>query len=606
MESNKICMACMKDMGNYEVCKYCGWIENTPPDKSWHLPPRTVLADRYLVGTVLGSGGFGILYRAWDRKLETPVAIKEYFPEGNCSRKASETKIHAFESENCIKQYKDGVQYFLSEARTMAKFRQHSNIVNTQDFFEENNTAYIVMEYLEGVTLRESLKAKGKMSFAEAVETIQPILKAVDALHHENILHRDISPDNIFCLSNGGLKLIDFGSACGIDKAGSENPFITFKPGYAPPEQCQNQPQDRYTDIYALGATLYRMVTGIAPKGTQDHSSDNLLTPPSYYSRDLTPEQEYVIIKAMDFIPTLRFQSIPELEDALLQCKKPTPAPKRIFFPKLSFWSYIVCIVSIAILSGIIWFIYQEVEDLKTVVEQPENTVLAPVEGNHFANEPPVITEPTIGDSLSQNLENNDTSSQSVTDTETPPLDEIPSATPEKEPSPITESTEEDSPKPSTQADSPKTEKVPVSPQIPEPPTVKATEPPKVPDLTHKPEQEAISLLSKLDLNYTKQSIYSDIPAGYVAKQDIEPGEEIQDNTSITFWVSLGELPRGYTIVPDIIGMSYGEAKEIIQEANLHLYGENNYYSPSTIITAQYPDPETIVKADSTVTWNFE
>ena len=308
----------MQDMGQYDMCAYCGWTEGTPAKELYHLAPRTVLMDRYEIGMAIGFGGFGVIYHAWDIQLGTQVAVKEYYPNGLVNRVPGQESVVVY-SGSRRDQFDYGKDRFLAEARTMAKFSQHANIVNVYDYFEANNTAYIVMEYMDGISLKDYLKKTGgKVTPSAALEIIHPVMEALKAIHAEGVVHRDISPDNIFILKSGQVKVLDFGAARLSVGDEEKTLSVVLKPGYAPPEQYRSKSrQGPFTDIYALGATLYRMLTGTAPEESVDRLVDDQIVLPSTINPEIDKKLENVILKAMAINATLRFQSIDELEKAL-------------------------------------------------------------------------------------------------------------------------------------------------------------------------------------------------------------------------------------------------------------------------------------------------
>lgn len=317
-EKRHICMNCMRDMGQYEMCAYCGWSEETPAKELYHLAPRTKLTERYEIGMAIGFGGFGVIYHAWDMQLEIQVAIKEYYPNGLVNRVPGQEKVVVY-SGNRRDQFDYGKERFLAEARTMAKFSSHANIVNVYDYFAANNTAYIVMEYLDGISLKDYLKTVGgKLPTATSLEIIRPVMEALKSIHAEGVVHRDISPDNIFILKTGQVKVLDFGAARLSIGDEEKTLSVVLKPGYAPPEQYRSKSkQGPFTDIYALGATLYRMLTGAVPEESVDRLVDDQLVLPSALNPEIDKKLENIILKAMAINATLRFQSVDELEKAL-------------------------------------------------------------------------------------------------------------------------------------------------------------------------------------------------------------------------------------------------------------------------------------------------
>lgn len=314
----------------YEVCPHCGYVDGSPPAEAYHLAPGEILNHKYIVGTAIDSGGFGIIYRAWDAQMEQVVAIKEYFPNGVVSRVPGQNDVIVYSGKN-REVFRKGVDRFLVEARNMAEFSQ-PDIVALYDYFEENNTAYIVMEYLDGVSFKEYLKERGgRIPSGEVVDITLHVLAALEEIHSHHIIHRDISPDNIFLCSNHRVKVIDFGAARFSSGEESSNFSTIVKPGYAPAEQYRTKSrQGPFTDLYALGACMYQAATGEKPQESLARAMHDDLRPP----KELNPEvPEYlsdIIMKAMAMDEDERFQSSEEFMKALKghQIAK-TPAKKK-------------------------------------------------------------------------------------------------------------------------------------------------------------------------------------------------------------------------------------------------------------------------------------
>ena len=327
----KRCFNCMKEYEEqYEVCPHCGYVDGSPPAEAYHLAPGEILNHKYIVGTAIDSGGFGIIYRAWDAQMEQVVAIKEYFPNGVVSRVPGQNDVIVYSGKN-REVFRKGVDRFLVEARNMAEFSQ-PDIVALYDYFEENNTAYIVMEYLDGVSFKEYLKERrGRIPSEEVVDITLHVLAALEEIHSHHIIHRDISPDNIFLCSNHRVKVIDFGAARFSSGEESSNFSTIVKPGYAPAEQYRTKSrQGPFTDLYALGACMYQAATGEKPQESLARAMHDDLRPP----KELNPEvPEYlsdIIMKAMAMDEYERFQSSEEFMKALKvhQIDK-TPAKKK-------------------------------------------------------------------------------------------------------------------------------------------------------------------------------------------------------------------------------------------------------------------------------------
>ncbi|MCR4640940.1 MAG: serine/threonine protein kinase [Lachnospiraceae bacterium] len=291
-------------------------------DKYPHaLPEGTVLAGQYIVESVLGEGGFGITYEAFDHKTKERVAVKEYFPDTMAARTGGTrvTPYSGARGEN----FEYGKECFLQEARTLAEFIGNENIVRIFSYFEENGTAYFAMEYVEGTGFDRYIAGHGgKLSFAEICRILFPVMDALNAVHEKGIIHRDISPDNIYITSDGGIRLLDFGAAryslgdrsCSLD--------VVLKPGYAPKEQYTRRGrQGPYTDIYALGATFYFSLTGKKPLSSIDRLEEDDLLRPSVLGADIGPAGEQALLQALELNAGDRYQSMTEFKQALIEAE---------------------------------------------------------------------------------------------------------------------------------------------------------------------------------------------------------------------------------------------------------------------------------------------
>ena len=275
------------------------------------LRKGTRLIGRYTIEGVLGQGGFGITYLGMDELHKKKVAIKEFFPQGivtrNIEYEDTVTVTLVGEKEN----YDKGKERFLKEAQTMAMFSKDKGIVKALDFFEINNTAYIVMEYLEGVTLKQYLRENERIDAEDLVELLVPLIEALDEIHSQGLIHRDISPDNIMVLPDGRIKLMDFGAARDYTEFGEKSLSIVLKPGYAPPEQYQTHGvQGPWTDIYALCATMYKCITGENPPDAIDRLVDDHLKKISAFGISVSPQIEKAIIKGMSVAAKDRYQNV--------------------------------------------------------------------------------------------------------------------------------------------------------------------------------------------------------------------------------------------------------------------------------------------------------
>lgn len=319
---NQLCFQCFKMKGSYGVCPHCGYEENTGAAQAYQLAPGTVLRGRYIIGVSIGFGGFGITYKAFDTVLSIVVAIKEFYPAGLVNRGEGEVKVGIFSGEK-EDEFKRQLNRFLEEARNMAIFSKEKDIINVFDYFEENQTAYIIMEYVDAPVLKECLKEKGRFRAEEAEGYIVAILDALSKVHSHGIIHKDVSPDNIFILGETSVKLFDFGAAKfqGTETERSED--VVVKAGYTPPEQYRSKnEQGAFMDIYAAGAVLYEMVTGEKPMEAPDRSVEDALKRPSEFGVEIEEQMERVILKALALEPKLRFQAAGQMKEAIISRKK--------------------------------------------------------------------------------------------------------------------------------------------------------------------------------------------------------------------------------------------------------------------------------------------
>ena len=282
------------------------------------LLPDTLLAKRFLIEGVLAEGGFGIIYRGRDLNLEMKVAIKEYYPFGFASRNHTYSEQVTTSSEEVLLTFEKGKEDFLKEARAMARFSVEPGIVSVRDFFTENNTAYIVMDYLDGVTLKTWLEENEPLSVTEALALMEPIMAALSRIHEEGLIHRDISPDNIMMLKDRRITLLDFGAARGTSLPEGKELTIMIKRGYAPEEQYRSKGnQGPWTDVYALCATLYKCITGVKPDEAIERVYQDELKNPSQLGVSIEKKQEDAIMKGLAIFQKDRFQTIDELRKAL-------------------------------------------------------------------------------------------------------------------------------------------------------------------------------------------------------------------------------------------------------------------------------------------------
>lgn len=275
------CVNCMELMQDNEtVCPHCGFDPQRAEQSPFGIKWNTILRGRYLVGRILGQGGFGITYVGYDIALDVKVAIKEYFPMGFTTRNSTMSNEIQWNTTQVSKeQQQKGCDSFLKEARRMAKIDSLRGIVRVRDTFVENQTAYIVMDFIEGVNLKQRLRETGAMSFAECRSLLAPLMGSLARMHEKGLIHRDISPDNIMIQQDGTVWLLDFGAAKDVSFQQNAASQQVTKKGFSPPEQYQEKGSiGPWTDVYALCATIYYCVTGKMVPDAMDRMYEDTLS----------------------------------------------------------------------------------------------------------------------------------------------------------------------------------------------------------------------------------------------------------------------------------------------------------------------------------------
>lgn len=314
------CYQCMKEYPDgYDICPHCGYDQTSEAENLYYLPAGTVLGQgRYLVGKAVNAGGFGIVYRVWDQTFSKVVAIKEYFPSAIATRIPGTTEVRVHSNKN-MREYEVGKSRFLSEARRVAKFQTNPNVVDVYDFFEENETAYMVMEFMDGMTYKQFIRSQGgKVKPDLACRVTLAVLDALSEVHRERIVHRDINPNNIFICQDGKVKLYDFGAA----RLETTDMTTILTPCYAPPEQyITNGKQGSYTDLYSVGATMYFALTGVKPQESTDRVQKDQLTPPHEIDAEIPVDMSNAVMRAMAVKEEIRFQNAEQFKKALTEGK---------------------------------------------------------------------------------------------------------------------------------------------------------------------------------------------------------------------------------------------------------------------------------------------
>jgi len=271
----------------------------------------------YQIGAAKGQGGFGITYAAMDLMKGQRVAIKEYFPS-RCATRTKGNRVQPLQGQQTV--YQGGMRSFLEEAMMLSAVSALPSVVSVRDYFEANGTAYLVMEYVDGIPLHEVLRRRnGPMTANELLPKLPKLLEDLNTMHEARVIHRDISPDNLILMPNGTIKLLDFGSARSVQDGKSMT--VMLKTGFSPVEQYQSKGQGAYTDVYALAGTIYYCLTGVVPPAAVNRLTKDTLQPPNQNGAKLTAAQEKALLWGMTVQPKQRPQTMREFADALFPKK---------------------------------------------------------------------------------------------------------------------------------------------------------------------------------------------------------------------------------------------------------------------------------------------
>lgn len=318
------CVGCMKPLTAEGRCVYCGLQQDKYRPIPRCLRPGMCLRDRYILGRVLGEGSFGISYIAWDCLLDTVVAIKEYFPASLVSRHISEededTNVYIYEKRESRK-YQESLKKYLGEAKSLSAYYDLDGIVSVRDFFYANNTAYIVMGYVDGISVKEYVEKNGPIEGEKFLRMLEPVIQSLAKVHQTGVLHRDISPDNMLLTRDEKLVLIDFGAARKENINMTRSMTVVFKRGFSPEEQYRTRGQQgAWTDVYALCATAYYALTGKAPdESIQRVLEDDMPSLTEMTDVDLPMRQKRAFMKGMTVDFHHRYQTMDELYQGLYQ-----------------------------------------------------------------------------------------------------------------------------------------------------------------------------------------------------------------------------------------------------------------------------------------------
>lgn len=328
------CPNCMQALTeDVASCPYCEFEIANYKERPTCLRPFTVLQNKYMIGRVIGVGGFGITYIGWDMNLQTYIAIKEYYPESFVTRNTqTENASNQVVAKEANKEdYEKGLKRYVEEAQNLSRFYTLPGIVSVKDFFYENGTAYIVMEYINGINLKEYLNnAGGKLPEATVLSLMKPVFESLFIVHNGGLVHRDISPDNIMVTTEGKIKVIDFGAARENNGSADKTFTVILKHGYAPPEQYYAKGnQGPWTDIYSLCAAMYKMLTGEVPPNSIERMENDEYVAPSAHGVTVSPRTEYVLQRGLAVKTSDRYQNIGQLISDLYGSEPITPVPNQ-------------------------------------------------------------------------------------------------------------------------------------------------------------------------------------------------------------------------------------------------------------------------------------
>ena len=381
------CVGCMKPLTAEGRCAYCGLQQDKYRPIPRCLRPGMCLRDRYVLGRVLGEGSFGISYIAWDCLLDTVVAIKEYFPARLVCRHISEededTNVYIYEKRESQK-YQESLKKYLGEAKSLSAYYDLDGIVSVRDFFYANNTAYIVMGYVDGISVKEYVEKNGPIEGEKFLRMLEPVIQSLAKVHQTGVLHRDISPDNMLLTRDEKLVLIDFGAARKENINMTRSMTVVFKRGFSPEEQYRTRGQQgAWTDVYALCATAYYALTGKAPdESIQRVLEDDMPSLTEMTDVDLPMQQKRAFMKGMTVDFHHRYQTMDELYQGLYQQGR----DKKHLGAWLAGAAAVVCCVAL-LGTGAVYGLHKHSQAKKDAIqtEAPQQTALAEVTTTPYA-----------------------------------------------------------------------------------------------------------------------------------------------------------------------------------------------------------------------------
>ena len=547
----KRCLGCMERFPDkLNMCPFCGYVVNTPVENAVHMEPGTLLADRYVVGKVLGYGGFGVTYVGWDGRLRQKVAIKEYFPTEFSTRMPGKTMLTLSNDQKKREQFESGLVKFVEEAKRLAKFQNTPGIVKIFDAFKENDTAYIIMEYLEGETLTEMLDRVGTIDEDQAVNMLMPVMKSLETVHKTGIIHRDIAPDNIFITKNGEVKLIDFGASRYATTSHSRSITVIIKPGYSPEEQYRSRgDQGPHTDVYALAATLYKMITGVVPPDALERRTScetkrrDLIRLPHLLNKKVSKNIENALLNALN----VRIEDrTPDIESFIEELKADPPVKRRygnikkIDLYQWPLWTKIAIPVAalLIIVGGV--FAINSIVHIAPPAEAviPDGMVIVPdIEGEKMSAATDTIKKGELNVTIAGNIESDYIEAEKIV-----LQDPLGGAYQDRWGN--------------------------VNIWVSGGKIIELV----IPLLNGSTEEEALTKLSEAGFKNVKKSgeEYDDlVDAGLVKSQSPEyTGEKVSEDTEITYVISLGPKPFE---MPSVIGKTIEEAENTLKDTGLKI-----------------------------------
>ena len=411
MEFNR-CYSCMQPLDTPgAVCPHCGYDNTKAPAQQpdYILPCGTVLDGRYVLGKMLGQGGFGITYIAYNLTLDTQVCIKEYFPAGAAMRSTSNGRMVLWSGGDNAAELKRGRESFVREARKAVKLRDLTHVVKVWDVFYENETAYIAMDYIDGETLKSWLLKRGEpIDVKTCLRLLEPVMRDLEQIHKRGIIHRDIKPDNLMLTPGGDLILLDLGAAKDLTGKGGQSSHVVASQGFSPLEQYRERGNiGPWTDVYAMCATIYYCVNGTLLPAPLDRVSGEKADFSVF-----SPAMAAVLEKGLALQPEGRIQSMGELLAALKSANSVSPAPRPRPKPRLPLIFGAAALVLAAVF-GVKSFLGTGTEATPTPLPTPTE-----------------LTVPTPSPVLPQSLEAAPVQTTAPTPTPAPTLTPVPTLTP--------------------------------------------------------------------------------------------------------------------------------------------------------------------------------